>query len=103
MASRSLPLVGLLLVSLSAYAQADNVTAIAGVSTFYNDDLGVTFSLNVDQNSDDIHFFLSSPPYSWVGIGFGSGMAGSLMLVFYSSEDGHCSCPDSLSFHSPRH
>jgi hypothetical protein len=97
MASRFLPLFGLLLVSLSAYVQAENASTITGISTFYNGDLEITFSLNVDQNSDDINFFLSSPPYSWVGVGFGSGMAGSLMLVFYTSADGQCWLPDAAS------
>jgi hypothetical protein len=88
MASRVIFLVGLLLCGFSNLVLADNKTANSGVSTLYNAELGITFSLNVDPDDDYINFFLSSPPYSWVGIGIGSSMAGSLMLIFYSSADG---------------
>lgn len=88
MASSVIFLVGLLLCSFSNLVLADNKTAKSGVSTFYNGELAITFSLNVDPGSDDVNFFLSSPPYSWVGVGIGSSSAGSLMLIFYSSADG---------------
>lgn len=87
MASRAL-LAGLLLCSFWTSARADDNTAKKPVSTLYSDKLDTTFSINLPEESEDVNFFLSSPLFSWFGIGFSSSMAGSPMLLFYASADG---------------
>ncbi|OIW26236.1 CBD9-like protein [Coniochaeta ligniaria NRRL 30616] len=87
MASRTL-LAGLMLCSFWALARADDNTTKKPVSTLYSDKLDTTFSINLPENSGDVNFFLSSPLFSWFGVGFSSTMAGSPMLLFYASADG---------------
>lgn len=87
MASRTF-LAGLLLCSIWGLARADDSTTKKPVSTLYNDKLGTTFSINLPEDSEDVNFFLSSPLFSWFGVGFSSRMAGSPMLLFYASADG---------------
>jgi hypothetical protein len=87
MASRVV-LAGLLLCSLGGLARAEDNTTKKPVSTLYNDNLGTTFSINLPEDSEDVNFFLSSPLFSWFGIGFSSTMFGSPMLLFYASADG---------------
>lgn len=87
MASRATILAALLLCSFSSLIQADDGTTRHPVSTLYNSRLNTTFSINLPTDSDDVNFFLSSPLFSWFGVGFTSTMVGSKMLVFYSSAD----------------
>lgn len=56
-------------------------------STLYIADTQTTFSINIPENSTDIYFYFSSPAYSWVAVGAGSDMAGSLMMIMYSAAD----------------
>ncbi len=56
-------------------------------STLYIDETQTTFSINLPENSTDVYFYFSSLAYSWVAIGAGSTMAGSLMMIMYSAAD----------------
>ena len=50
-------------------------------------------ALNVDDNSKDLYFRLSGPSHnSWIAVGTGSVMAGSMMFVVYTSSDGKSEC-----------
>ena len=57
-------------------------------STFYIDSTETQFSLNVANNSPDVSIYFTSPAYSWVAVGFGEKMKGSLIFVLYPSSDG---------------
>lgn len=57
-------------------------------STLYLSQTGTQFSLNLPSNSSDVYFYFTSPAYSWVAVGPGTKMAGSLMFIMYSSADG---------------
>ncbi|MCJ1237523.1 hypothetical protein MMC14_005509 [Varicellaria rhodocarpa] len=47
------------------------------------------FALNVDDDSNDLYFRLSGPSHnSWVAVGPGSAMAGSMLFVVYTSSNG---------------
>jgi hypothetical protein len=87
MASRAL-LASLLLCSFWGSGQAEDSTTKKPVSTLYSDELDTTFSINLPDDSKDVNFFLSSPLFAWFGVGFSAQMAGSPMLLFYSSADG---------------
>ncbi|KAF2201162.1 CBD9-like protein [Delitschia confertaspora ATCC 74209] len=58
-------------------------------STFYIEKTQTQFSLNIanESFSNDISIYFTSPAYSWVAVGFGERMSGSLMLVMYLSKD----------------
>jgi len=50
---------------------------------------GYVFALNVAENGD-VYFHMNAPArHSWVGVGFGSSMHNTRMIVSYISEDGH--------------
>jgi hypothetical protein len=87
MASRAL-LASLLLCSNWATAQAEDVAPKKAASTLHHDKLDTTFSVNLPENSTDVNFLMSSPLFSWFGVGFSAQMKGSPMLIFYPSPDG---------------
>ncbi|KAH7112882.1 hypothetical protein B0J11DRAFT_542169 [Dendryphion nanum] len=59
-------------------------------ATFFYEKTETQFSVILaNESSGDVHFYLSSPAYSWVGFGFGATMAKSLMFIFYPSQDGN--------------
>lgn len=89
MASRTVLAAGLLLCSLWGAALGADSPTKKPVSTLYSDELDTTFAINLPEDSNDVNFLLSSPLFSWFGIGFSSSMAGSPMLVFYASADGN--------------
>lgn len=48
-----------------------------------------TFTIRYVQSTGDIWFRLQCPDvWSWVAVGFGKQMQGSLMFVFYPNEKG---------------
>ncbi|CAK4033495.1 integral membrane [Lecanosticta acicola] len=50
---------------------------------------GYVFALNVVENGD-VYFHMNAPSsHSWMGIGFGSSMTNTRMIVSYLAEDGH--------------
>jgi len=69
----------------TAQSTTSNTTA---ASTFYFDRTETQFSVNVADNSDDVFIYFASPAYSWVGVGFGPKMQGSLMFVMYPNSKG---------------
>jgi hypothetical protein len=70
---------------VTAQSTTSNVTS---ASTFYFDRTETQFSVNVANNSDDIFIYFASPAYSWVGVGFGPKMEGSLMFIMYPNSQG---------------
>ena len=87
MASRWL-LASLLLCSFWGVTTAEDNTTKKAVSAMYSKDLDTMFAINLPGESEDVNFLLSSPLFSWFGIGFSGKMAGSPMLIFYPSADG---------------
>ncbi|OBT88244.1 hypothetical protein VE02_02776 [Pseudogymnoascus sp. 03VT05] len=71
-------------ITLSTYPVRSDTPA---ASTVYIEDTQTTFSINLPDNSTDVYFYFSSPSYSWVAVGVGSDMAGSLMMIMYSASD----------------
>jgi hypothetical protein len=65
-------------------------------STFYLAETETQFSVNIANDSSDVFIYFTSPAYSWVGVGFGDGMANSLMLIMYPSKDGNSKSLSSL-------
>lgn len=66
----------------------------AAVSTFiYPTDNGnLTFALSA-ANTGNVYIHLSAPAiYQWVGVGTGSEMEGSVMLILYESADKNSQC-----------
>lgn len=63
---------------------AANSTA---ASTFYLNQTETAFSINVANDSSDVFIYFTSPAYSWVAVGMGKEMKGSLMFVMYPSAD----------------
>ncbi|KAI7228196.1 hypothetical protein KC330_g8030 [Hortaea werneckii] len=58
----------------------------AGSSNSSND---FVFAVNIDSETDDVYFHMSSPSGNdWMGVGFGSKMKDSLMLIAYPSSNG---------------
>ncbi|OCL01745.1 iron reductase domain protein [Glonium stellatum] len=57
-------------------------------STLYLSQTGTQFSINLPSNSSDVYFYFTSPAFSWVAVGPGTKMAGSLMFIMYSSANG---------------
>ncbi|KAI5369897.1 Putative DOMON domain, cytochrome b561/ferric reductase transmembrane [Septoria linicola] len=50
---------------------------------------GYVFALNVVENGD-VYFHMNAPAsHSWMGIGFGSSMKDTRMIISYVGEDGH--------------
>jgi hypothetical protein len=74
----------LVALSLFCATRADSPAA----STVYFNDTGTTFSINLPTNSSDLYFSFSSPALSWVAVGAGATMRGSLMFIMYSTADG---------------
>ncbi|KAF4632306.1 hypothetical protein G7Y89_g5820 [Cudoniella acicularis] len=62
-------------------------SATPAFSTLYDEDEQMSFSINLPDNSTDLYFSFSAPAYSWVAIGTGDSMAGSLMMIMYGSPD----------------
>ncbi|KAH8687779.1 hypothetical protein BGZ60DRAFT_16143 [Tricladium varicosporioides] len=61
---------------------------IPSSSSLYLAKHNTSFSLSVDANSQDIYFRLESPrSASWVAVGVGDGMKGSLMVFVYAGEN----------------
>ena len=74
---------------LPALVLSQNTTAnITAASTFYLDQTETQFSVNIANDSDDVFIYFTSPAYSWVGVGFGEKMEGSLMLIMYPNANG---------------
>ncbi|KAI7550751.1 hypothetical protein KC317_g14183, partial [Hortaea werneckii] len=47
------------------------------------------FAVNIDSETNDVYFHMSSPSGNdWMGVGFGSKMKDSLMLIAYPSSNG---------------
>ena len=88
MASRVITAALLLSNVLLGLAQANNSTTKIAVSTLHSEDLDTTFAINLPKESEDINFFLSSPLFSWFGVGFYPIMSGAPMLIFYPTADG---------------
>lgn len=61
----------------------NTTTNATTASTFYLDRTETQFSINIADDSDDIFIYYASPAYSWVGVGFGEKMEGSLMFIMY--------------------
>jgi hypothetical protein len=78
---RKTKLTSIALLPLLALAQ------IIPASTFYLPQTGTIFSLNVDNSSQDITFHFSSPAKSWVAIGTGDKMGGSLIFFMYFNHN----------------
>lgn len=75
-----------MLISITtAENTASNITA---ASTFYLARTQTQFSVNIANDSQDVFIYFASPAYSWVGVGFGHKMAGSLMFIMYNNKDG---------------
>ena len=52
-----------------------------------NGDSNFSFSINVANDSDDLYFRLEGPiGNSWIAVGAGDSMAGSLMFVVYAAQ-----------------
>jgi hypothetical protein len=60
-------------------------------STLYLADTDTQFSLNIADTSSDVYIYISTPTTSWFGIGFGTDMRDSLMLVVYPDQHGSAS------------
>jgi hypothetical protein len=73
---------------LPALVLAQNTTNVTAASTFYLDKTETQFSVNIANDSQDVFIYFTSPAYSWVGVGFGEKMEGSLMLIVYQNADG---------------
>ena len=51
---------------------------------------GYVFALNVVPETGDVWFHMNAPAsHSWMGVGFGSSMENTRMIISYISEDGH--------------
>jgi len=78
---------GLGCASLASGQNITKSTKVAASSLFIAD-INATISINLPPDSDDVNFLISAPTWmSWFGVGFGSTMAKSLMLVVYASGD----------------
>ncbi|EOA84535.1 uncharacterized protein SETTUDRAFT_20077 [Exserohilum turcica Et28A] len=80
-----LAVLALLISITTAENTASNITA---ASTFYLARTQTQFSVNIANDSQDVFIYFASPAYSWVGVGFGHKMAGSLMFIMYNNKDG---------------
>jgi hypothetical protein len=68
-----------------------NSSSGSGSAVLVDNDLGLTFALNVPNNSsNELFFHLEGPSdQSWIAVGLGSRtMAGTLILLVYSSSNG---------------
>lgn len=81
---------------IAAQNTTTTTTTTAAASTFFLPETETQFSLNIANDSSDVFIYFASPAYSWVGVGFGSKMQNSLMLIMYSNAHG-----DSTSTPSP--
>lgn len=61
---------------------------VPAASTLYLPDSQMQFSVNIANDSSDVYFYLASPARGWVGVGFGSRMEDSLMVVVYADGEG---------------
>ncbi|KAK3668954.1 hypothetical protein LTR17_009177 [Elasticomyces elasticus] len=82
-----------LLFSLSLLGLSTAADPPAGVFTYTDtDNDAYVFALNVDSSSNDYWLHLSATSTSalpqWVAVGFGDKMAGSFMLIVYTSSNG---------------
>lgn len=68
---------------------SNDTVLVPAASTFYLSQTETQFSINIANDSSDVYFYFASPAYSWVGVGFGSHMQNSLMLVMYPDADGN--------------
>jgi len=64
----------------------NTTTNVTTASTFYLDRTETQFSINIADDSDDVFIYYASPAYSWVGVGFGEKMDGSLMFIMHPNE-----------------
>ncbi|RAR10632.1 iron reductase domain protein [Stemphylium lycopersici] len=78
-------LLGFFTCLATAQNTASNTTAS---STFYLSHTETQFSINIANDSNDVFIYFRSPAYSWVGVGFGEKMAGSLMIIMYPNSNG---------------
>ena len=70
----------------------NTTTNITTASTFYLDRTETQFSVNIADDSDDVFIYYASPAYSWVGVGFGEKMEGSLMFIMYPNAKSDSTC-----------
>ncbi len=84
-----------------ASTTADNSTTPA-LSNVYIGEFQTSVAINLPPNSTDINFLIKSQTwYSYIGVGFGSAMANSLMLVAYAAGDGQRTGePSAASFYA---
>lgn len=83
--------------------RADDATFTPAASTFWLEQENIVFSINIANDSSDVYFHLSGPASSWVGIGFGSKMEDSLMVIAYPDDSGSSMAPRySLPLHTTR-
>jgi hypothetical protein len=81
-----------------ALVLAQNTTTnTTAASTFYLDKTETQFSVNIANDSEDVFIYFTSPAYSWVGVGFGEKMEGSLMLIMYPNADGDSTSRPSIT------
>ncbi|KAL6710516.1 hypothetical protein ACN47E_008564 [Coniothyrium glycines] len=73
---------------LPALVTAQNNTTVTAASTLYIPETETQFSLNVANDSSDVFMYITTPAYSWFGVGFGSQMENSLMFIVYPNEKG---------------
>ncbi|KAF1838192.1 CBD9-like protein, partial [Decorospora gaudefroyi] len=77
-----------LVVFTTLVSAQNSTTNITAASTFYLEKTETQFSVNIADDSNDVFIYFTSPAYSWVGMGFGERMEGSLMLIMYPNAEG---------------
>ena len=66
-------------------APASSTFVLPGI----NNNQNLTFAINLPKDSDEMFFYMSGPVQnSWLAVGAGSEMPGSLMFVAYPGQDG---------------
>ena len=72
------------------FASAAETSSPASIfNVLVNSDANFTFALNIPDDSTDLYIHLSGPnDYSWIGVGTGSEMKNSLMIILYSNKKG---------------
>lgn len=81
-------LLGVVAVLSPLVAAQNSTIAPVSASTFWLEETGTQFSVNIANDSSDVFLYLSSPAYSWVGFGFGEKMENSLMFIMYPNAKG---------------
>ncbi len=62
-------------------------------SVFVEQDANLTFAVNLPADNQDMYFHLSAPLRStWIAVGAGPSMVGSLIFVAYRGQNGNRGC-----------